>query len=251
MQSGDTIGKIASRYGVSTDTILWANDLSSTDTLSVGMTLRVPPVSGVMYKVVSGDTISEIATRYDVDADDIVRVNNLRNAASIRKGMDLMIPGAAPKKVVKPTEIAKVPESKKINTPTKQIEVKGDDTPRNDGLKSRYAVKYTGLSRGFAWGNCTWYVAQHKSISWRGNANQWMKNAKAAGVKTGQTPVPGAVVQFSGRGYNRSYGHVGIVADVTDDYVIVKDMNYRSLNEVTIRKVSRDDATIDGYIYVD
>lgn len=90
--AGDTIAKIAARYGVSTDTILWANDLSASDTLSVGMTLKVPPVSGIVYKVLSGDTISEIATRYGVYADDIVRVNNLRDAASIRKGMDLMIP---------------------------------------------------------------------------------------------------------------------------------------------------------------
>lgn len=44
---------------------------------------------------------------------------------------------------------------------------------------------------------------------------------------------------------------MGIVADVTDEYVIIKDMNYRSLNEVTIRKVPVDDDSIDGYIYVD
>lgn len=119
------------------------------------------------------------------------------------------------------------------------------------GIKSRYAVKFTGLSRGFAWGNCTWYVAQNKSVNWRGNANAWMKNAKAAGAKVGQKPIPGAIVQFSGRGYNRYYGHVGIVADVTDDYIIVKDMNYRRINEVTIRKVPKNDATIDGYIYID
>lgn len=254
VQSGDTIAKIAARYGVSTDTILWANDMEATDTLSVGMSLLVPPVSGVMHRVVAGDTISEIASRYDVDADDIVRVNNLRDAASIRKGMDLMIPGAAPKKVAKQTEVGKVPEPKKTTTP-KQTEVKNENTTPSstvvNGLKSRYTVKYTGLSRGFAWGNCTWYVAQHKTVTWRGNANQWMKNAKAAGIKTGQTPVPGAIIQFSGRGYNRYYGHVGIVADVTDDYVIVKDMNYRSLNEVTIRKIPRDDESIDGYIYVD
>jgi hypothetical protein len=31
----------------------------------------------------------------------------------------------------------------------------------------------------------------------------------------------------------------------------VKDMNYRRINEVTIRKVPKDDPTIDGYIYVD
>lgn len=44
---------------------------------------------------------------------------------------------------------------------------------------------------------------------------------------------------------------MGIVVDVTDDYVILKDMNYRSINEVTIRKVPKDDSTIDGYIYID
>lgn len=112
-------------------------------------------------------------------------------------------------------------------------------------------MKYTGLSRGFAWGNCTWYVAQNKTVTWRGNANQWLRNAKAKGVPTGQKPVPGAIVQFTGRGYNRYYGHVGIVADVTADHIIVKDMNYRKINEVTIRKIPRNDQTIDGYIYID
>jgi surface antigen len=88
-------------------------------------------------------------------------------------------------------------------------------------------------------------------VSWRGNANQWMRNAKSAGVKVWSTPVPGSIVQFSGRGYNRYYGHVGIVADVTDDSIIVKDMNYRGLYEVTIRRVPINDDTIDGYIYID
>lgn len=70
-------------------------------------------------------------------------------------------------------------------------------------------------------------------------------------MATGQKPVPGSIVQFTGRGYNRYYGHVGIVADVTDEHIIVKDMNYRKINEVTIRKVPRDDPAIDGYIYID
>ena len=249
--SGDTIAKIAQKYGVSIESILWANDLEANETLKVGMTLRVPPVSGVIYRVVGGDTVSGIASKYGVDPDDIVRVNGLADAASIRKGMELTIPGAAPRKP--PTQaIAKADTPKKL-TPIPQdrpsVEPVVEDSVT--GLKSRYAVKYTGLSRGFAWGNCTWYVAQHKSVNWRGNANQWMRNAKAAGAITGQTPVPGAIVQFSGRGYNRTYGHVGIVADVTDEHIIVKDMNYRSINEVTIRKIPRDDVTIDGYIYVD
>jgi surface antigen len=47
------------------------------------------------------------------------------------------------------------------------------------GLKSSYAISYTGKGRGFVGGNCTWYVAQNKSVTWRGNAAAWMKNARA------------------------------------------------------------------------
>ncbi len=78
-----------------------------------------------------------------------------------------------------------------------------------------------------------------------------MKNARAAGVKTGSTPVIGAIVQFSGAGYNKYYGHVGIVSGIEDGNIIVKDMNYRGLYEITIRKVAIDHPAIDGYIYVD
>jgi surface antigen len=38
---------------------------------------------------------------------------------------------------------------------------------------------------------------------------------------------------------------------MTDTHVIVSDMNYRRLWEVTTRKVPRNDRTIQWYIYVD
>jgi hypothetical protein len=38
---------------------------------------------------------------------------------------------------------------------------------------------------------------------------------------------------------------------VKGDTLIVKDMNYRRINEVTTRKVSKSDRSIKGYIYVD
>lgn len=255
--AGDTIGSISNRFGISADAILWTNDLSVGDTLVVGQELRIPPVSGVIHKVVNGDTISEIARFYHVDSDDIVRVNGLKDVASIRKGMELMIPGAAQKTIQKSGSIMKTTERSPPKTanlipiPTPTPFTRPTVVDSVTGLKSRYLVKYTGLSRGFAWGNCTWYVGQNKGVIWRGNANAWMKNAKAAWVKTWQKAIPWAIIQFSGRGYNRYYGHVGIVADVTDDYVIVKDMNYRRINEVTIRKIPKNDSSIDWYIYAD
>ncbi len=156
VKAGDTVEKIAARYEVSPDTVYWANDLESSDILSIGMSLRVPPVSGVVYTVVSGDTLSEIAQKYDVDAGDIVHVNNLADAASIRNGMELMIPGAAPKKIEKQIQIVKIPVAppkSKTTTPVKQIEIARDDDSNIDDedVKLRYEVKYNGHSGGFAW----------------------------------------------------------------------------------------------------
>jgi surface antigen/LysM repeat protein len=252
VRAKESVKSISDRYDVSIDAILWANDLSIDDELQVGQILNIPPISGVVHTVADGDTISEIAQRYSVSTSDIVSVNQLRDAASIRIGMDLMIPGAIKRTVAK----ADIPPPKKSSTisvpiPTPRPSTTPTMGSAKTGLKERYIVKYTGKTRGFVWGNCTAYVAQNKTVTWRGNANAWIKNARAAGEKTGKIPVVGAIVQFSGAGYNPYYGHVGIVAGIEGGDIIVKDMNYRWLYEITIRRVSQDDPTIDGYIYVD
>ena len=257
----ESVRSISDKYGISTDAILWANDLESTDELKIGQILKIPPVSGVVHTVVNGDTISAIAAKYSVDSRDIVSVNTLRDAASIRIGMDLMIPWAMKRSVAVVEKIEKTPTKVALSKwatqtrDTSNAQIIPQAIPvtisSKTGLKDRYAVKFTGKSRGFVGGNCTWYVAQNKSVTWRGNAKDWMRNAKADGAKTGQTPVVGAIVQFSGSGYNRYYGHVGIVAGIEWGNIIVKDMNYRGLYEVTIRKMPIDHPGIDGYIYVD
>lgn len=68
---GDVLGSIAEKFGVSVDTIKWANNLK-TDSLIPGQTLRIPPVSGIVYKVKPGDTIYSIAKTYKTDAQKIV-----------------------------------------------------------------------------------------------------------------------------------------------------------------------------------
>lgn len=78
-----------------------------------------------------------------------------------------------------------------------------------------------------------------------------MRNASAKGHATGSNPSIWAIVQFAGRWYNPYYGHVGIVIDMTSTHIIVSDMNYRRLGEVTTRKVPINDRTIQWYIYVD
>ncbi len=68
---GDTLGKIAEKFGVSIDTIKWSNDLKR-DSLSIGQELKIPPVTGVVHKVREGETIYSIAKKYKTEAQNIV-----------------------------------------------------------------------------------------------------------------------------------------------------------------------------------
>ena len=69
--SGDTLGSIAEKFGVSIDTIKWANSLK-TEKLIPGQSLRIPPVTGIVYKVTAGDNIYSLAKKYKSDPQKIV-----------------------------------------------------------------------------------------------------------------------------------------------------------------------------------
>jgi LysM repeat protein len=50
--------------------------VSSTE-LKIGATVKIPPVSGLIYKVESGDSMSSIAAEYSVDASKIQAQNDI------------------------------------------------------------------------------------------------------------------------------------------------------------------------------
>ena len=49
VQSGDTLSKIAEDFGISLETVLWANDLSKNATISPGQKLIILPVTGALH----------------------------------------------------------------------------------------------------------------------------------------------------------------------------------------------------------
>lgn len=134
VRSGDTLGGIAEKFNVSTNTIRWANELTTTSTIKPGQDLLILPVSGVEYTVKKGDTLSGIALKFSAQTQDILDYNDIKPDA-IKVGTKLVIPGAepvaapAPKKVVpaKTTPQTKTPTA---TTVTKQVAVtvaKDDD----------------------------------------------------------------------------------------------------------------------------
>jgi surface antigen len=232
---------ISYKFRVSTNSIYWANDFSKNHTLQPGEIIKVPPVTGIIHQVKSGDTVWAIAKKYDIEESKIVEQNRLEDGWLITWEV-IVIPGAI-KIVPKPVYKKPTTTYTKKTTPARSS---SQYVAQSGQYKLVWRKPYS-----WVWWNCTYYVASYKNVNWRWNANQWIRNAEAKWHPTWQTPTVWSIVQFTGRWYNPKYGHVGIVMDVTSTHIIVSDMNYRRLNEVTYRKVLKNDRTIDWYIYVD
>lgn len=91
VREGDTLSQIAEMFNVNVNTIKWGNDLSS-NTLKVGETLIILPISGVRHKVVKGDTVASLAKKYKGDVEEILAYNNLALGDALSPGSEVIIP---------------------------------------------------------------------------------------------------------------------------------------------------------------
>jgi surface antigen len=246
----DSFNSISYNFKVSTNSIFWANNFTKNYTLHPWEVIKVPPVSWLIHQVKSGESISSIAKKYDIGESKIFEQNWLEKWSKLLAWEVLVIPWAIKKAPPKPVII---PSKNNWKLLTSKWSTKWNVWTSNKkaGTSWSYALSKRSSSNSFYWGNCTWYVAQYKKVTWRWNANEWMDNARSAWKSTWSNPSVWAIVSFSGRWYNPRYGHVWIVTWIVWWEIIVSDMNYRRLNEVTTRKVSVNDRSIEWYIYVD
>jgi murein DD-endopeptidase MepM/ murein hydrolase activator NlpD len=92
VQAGDTLSFIASDYGVSVNSIIWANKLSASSILSTGQILKIPPITGVIHEVKKGDSVESIAKKYSAEGDKIIEFNALPKDGSLQIGKQIVIP---------------------------------------------------------------------------------------------------------------------------------------------------------------
>lgn len=102
--SGDTVSSIARKFGISVDTIKWANNITNVDSVKPGDVLKVLPVTGVSVIVKSGDTVQSLAKKYQADAQAIVDFpfNDVPDDFSLKAGQVLIIPDGSPPEVAAP-----------------------------------------------------------------------------------------------------------------------------------------------------
>jgi len=92
VEEGDNLWSIAQEFGVSLDTILWANELDKNALLQTGQKLIILPFSGVIHHVKTGDTVSSIAQKYKGKTDEMIAFNGLSNEGDIYIGDIVIVP---------------------------------------------------------------------------------------------------------------------------------------------------------------
>jgi LysM repeat protein len=108
VRKGDTLPAIAKMFGVSSNTILWANDLKSSKIVE-GQELVILPISGVKHTVKKGDTLKSIANKYKADMSDILAFNDVTVDSKLVPGKVIIVPDG---------EITSTPSSSSTGKPS-------------------------------------------------------------------------------------------------------------------------------------
>ncbi|PIQ71995.1 hypothetical protein COW57_01545 [Candidatus Roizmanbacteria bacterium CG17_big_fil_post_rev_8_21_14_2_50_39_7] len=196
IKSGDTLASIGKKFGVSVDTIKWANDLKS-DTIKPEQTLKIPPVTGVVHTVVSGETVYSIAKKYKTSAQNIVNFifNDFADidTFALRSGQLLYVPDG----VIEPKQ------------------------PKYAAMAPQYANAIAGVrgSTNFIWPT-TGIITQYPT--WYHMAFDIASNAlpPVIAADTGTVTFAGCinwgygchVVIDHGNGYSTLYGHMSVLS---------------------------------------
>ena len=222
--AGATVDSLAAGYSRNAASIMWANDFGPGVEPQAGSPVLLPPGPGALVAVQSGELPSQLAATLGVDPSVLLAYNVLQEDAPLAGGTYLQVPLAdAPQGSLNPA--AFVPDAPGI---------------------PEVAPSHGGDS--FPYGECTYYVATRRDITWTGNAGQWWLNARWSRPE-GEVPIAGAVAVFEGPGYSDE-GHVAFVDGVNaDGSFVIQEMNYDGWGRVDQRTVQPNDPTIVGFIY--
>ena len=193
VMEGDTVSSIAEKFGISTDTVLWQNNLGEKDRIKTGQILEVLPVSGISHKVIKGDTVYSIAKKYDTSPQSMVDFpfNSFVNDETFELaiGQVLIVPDG-----VKPSVKQTAPRIRQITPDAGTVVASGSFVWPASGSISQY----------FAW--------YHKGIDIANRAAPDILAADSGKVIVAGWPdgygYGNRVVIDHGNGYRTLYGHL-------------------------------------------
>lgn len=264
VQEGDTVEALASQYGLSRDQLRWSNGLKN-ETLTIGNTIYIPSVAGIIYTVRPGDTVESLAKKYGSNSDEIISFNDLETSSELEGGSKIILPGGQLPEKERPEYVR--PSSSGSYSHSSSYVV---DSGVRHGMTQigsysywrsmYYATASWGNKNSF--GNCTWFAwywrrANMPENYWLpsrplGNASSWLSTLGGEFYtgRAGSTPAYGAIMQSTSGGY----GHVAVVVGVSEgSHITIQEMNYAGpngkFNIVYQSTIYWSDALRYNYIY--
>lgn len=192
VHKGDTLSGIAAMFKVTTNTIVWANDIKG-GVIHEGDQLVILPITGVRYSVLKGDTVAGIAKKFKADANEIAQYNNISADASLAVGDVVIIPnGEVPPTAAQVAQTARAKSIRSIASGSKTEPYLGGSGPALTGY--------------FSWPVSGGVITQ--------GLHGW--NAVDIGAPSG-TPIYASaggtvIVARSGGGWNGGYGNYVVIS---------------------------------------
>jgi murein DD-endopeptidase MepM/ murein hydrolase activator NlpD len=221
VREGDSLSQIARMFNVTTNTIVWANDIRNGSVIQEGQTLIILPVSGIRHTIAKGETVKAITLKYEGDYSEVLAYNGLTLESVVSPGDSVFIPGG----------VAPVP---KYTTPTQTAIIRGTGGPSyvgyyirpiSGGTRSQGLHGYNGVdlatSSGapiFAAANGTVLIS--KNSGWNGGYGNYVVIGHDNGTQTlyahnnrnivypGQRIVQGQVIAYVGNTGRSTGNHV-------------------------------------------
>ena len=97
IQAGDTLGVIASKFGVSTDDIILANNIQDPNILTAGQAIIIPGLEGVTGNLTAetiplGANLASLSIQYQFPLTLLAKLNKITSPQEIFAGSSLILP---------------------------------------------------------------------------------------------------------------------------------------------------------------
>ncbi len=214
VKAGDTVSGIAKSHGISTNTIIWANNLKKENSLTVGQSLVILPISGVKYVVAKGDTISTIAAKYKGDEKEIIAYNDL-NGDKLKVGDTIVIPDGE----LSPSQ-AQLAQQKASSSKTSIVK-KVASVALGVGIAHADDIPNSFYARPISGGSRTQGI----------HGNNGVDLANACGAPIYASATGDVVIAKNDGGYNGGYGNYVVVSHSNGSQTLYAHMTHASVTE--------------------
>jgi len=218
VREGDSLSQIAKMFGVTTNTIIWANDISRGSLIREGQQLVILPISGVQYTVAKGDTLKSIVTKYKGDLDEVLEFNGLSADSPLSIGDIVVIPDG---EIATPKYTGSTSVVHGTNTPSYSgYYARPVNGTRSQGIHGYNAVDIAAPNGTPIVASASGQVIISKNSGWNGGYGNYVVIKHANGTQTlyshnsrnivsaGQNVVQGQVIGYVGSTGRSTGNHV-------------------------------------------